>query len=70
MLGLEIKITGSCKADILSMIDEVRKELENNADNMYIPANDIAGSEADFSLCEIGELDIYDNWDNCNVVTL
>jgi hypothetical protein len=67
MLGLGIKITGSSKSDLLVMIDKVRRELENNnaETNMFISTDD---AEADYSICEVGNATVFDNWDDFKVV--
>ena len=65
MLGLEIKIIGKEDKDLIKGLEEVLKELKNGSDNMFLPLNDNTGTECDFSICRLGELKLYDNWEKC-----
>lgn len=67
MLGLEIKITGSSKDELLSMIDAVRKELENNNADMYISTDN---AEADYCICEVGDSTVFDDWNDFKIVKM
>ena len=65
MIGLEIKIAGKTKADLLILLKEVLEEVENGSTSMYIPMNDPNDCEASFSISKIGTLDVFDDWNDC-----
>lgn len=65
MLGLEIRIVSKTKESLLLLLQEIKEEIEGGACSMYLPLNDADESEADFSISDIKDLDLYSNWDDC-----
>lgn len=69
MLGLEIRAISQTKDGLTKVLEEILKEIKNGSTNMYLPLNDcIKNTESDFSICDIKNLDLYDNWDECSAI--
>lgn len=69
MLGLEIKVVGKTKKCLLKGLQEAIKEIKYGHTNMYIPLNDPDDTEIDYSVCDVGELTVFCDW-NQNFVIL
>ncbi len=67
-IGIEIKVASNTRDSAILLLKKCIEEIENNADNMYFPLNDEDNTEADFSVVDLEEKDLYDDWDECLAV--
>ena len=68
MLGLEIKVVGKTKEHLLKGLQEAIKEIEYGHTDIFLPLNDPDNTQVDYSICNVGGLTVFCNWDDSFVV--